>query len=142
MKRITLFILAIVMLLSFSACGNENKNSGKLTKEEMLAQAEEVKISDLTNEASSNLIRAEELYDDKIIKINNFVVDSMQSYEDYATASMTYWADKNTVMIITANLSKEEIMKINKGDKVTVVGIMDVTAEVYAHINDAHIISN
>ena len=140
MKKITLSILAIAMLLSFSACKNEK--SAKLTKEEMLAQAEEVKISDLTIEASSNLIRAEELYDDKIVKINNFTVDYMQSYEDYATAAMTYWADKNTVMTITAKLPKEEIVKINKDDKITIVGVMDVTAEVYANINDAHIIVN
>ena len=98
-------------------------------------------MSDLLYEVKNNSARAKELYNDKLVKINNFKVDSIDSYDDYAAVKMTYWLDASTVMTVTAKVPKSEALIINTGDKITVVGVLDMTSASFANLNEAHIVT-
>ncbi len=139
MKKIFSLFLVLTMILSLCACGG-NETSTELSKEEQLAQAEELKISDLLYEINNNMARAKEFYNDKLVKIDNFKVEEISSYEDYATVQMTYWGNASSVLIVTAKLSNEDVMLINKGDTITVVGTLNIKQSTFADLNDAFLV--
>ncbi len=147
MKKLCSLLLVFTIIFSLCACGggNEattelsNETTTELSKEEMLTQAEELKLDDLSYELKNNEVRAKELYNDKLVKINDFEVEDISSYEDHATVDTTYWGNFS-VLTVTVNLSNEDVMSLNRGDKITVVGTLNVKSMVSAEFNDAFIV--
>lgn len=107
MKKIIALFLAVVMCLSFVACGTKTP-----TKEEMLQKA--VEIDDYRTEMIENLARAEEKYVGNIYYITGLVSD----------------IGKNRLNVgdFTVYLPTEDIMKVSTGQKITVVGKIDSIA--------------
>lgn len=149
MKKLLALLMVVVLCVSLCACGSKDSGSETtapteeptMSKEDMLAQAQDVTLGEILSEIESNEIRAEELYEDKIVKIENFKVEEIKSYNDFAQLNWTYWGSANSVITVHAKISKSEAASLSTGDLVTVVGEFDITSSVYADINNAFIVN-
>jgi len=108
MKKAISLILALVMCLSLCACGGPSR-------EEMLATAQEVSVNDLSNAFYDNKARAEANYIGKPLKITGKVHSIEADHFIFRSTGGQYG--------VNVYLSKEELMGINKGDTITVIGI-------------------
>lgn len=135
MKKILSLLLAATLTFTLCACGGENKTTTELSKEEQVLQAEELDINDLLFEVKNNEARAKELYNDDLVKIDNFRIDDISSYKNHAEIEMI------PGLFITARISKEDVMSLNKGDKVTVVGTLDIRSSGFIDLNDAFVVT-
>ena len=92
MKKIIAFIMVAAMCLSFAACGggdngtdvSETTNSAdsKISKEEMLASAEAVKIEDIEQETMSNLAKAKQSFCNKTLLLSGTVGEIKEDYAE------------------------------------------------------------
>ncbi|MBR4858980.1 MAG: hypothetical protein IKU08_07325 [Clostridia bacterium] len=110
MKKFLSFILIVAMCLSLVACGSKT-----LTKEEMIAVAEEFSASDIQNDSIQNIVSAKQKYCNKTILLSG-TVRSIQ--EDYIELSASYGSN----YIIDVYLSLEELVLLEQGQYITVVG--------------------
>ncbi len=147
MKKTLSLILALVLCLSLCACGGGHNPSettdptkATMTQEEMLAQAQDITLGEILSEIENNEVRAEELYEGKIVKIENFKVEEIKSYNDFAQINWTYWGGANSVIIVHAKISKNDAALLSTGDLVTVVGEFDITSSTFADINNAFVV--
>ena len=131
MKRLLPIILSTVMALSVCACGGGAKPTETTTavvettvekaedkqdifsKEELLAKA--VEIGDYESDMKDNPLRAEEKYKNQPFLITGYV------------SNIT--TENVKVGGFTVALPKEEIMKLDNGQKITIVGIIDSLSE-------------
>ncbi len=139
--------MVLVLCLSLCACGGNDTNEtaspteeSTMSKEDMLAQAQDVTLGEILSEIESNEIRAEELYEGKFVKIENFKVEEIKSYNDFAQINWTYWGGANSVITVHAKISKNDAVLLSTGDSVTVVGEFDITSSVSADINNAFVV--
>ena len=122
MKRILALFLVIGMCLSFAACGEKTP-----TKEELLEVAEEVKAVDMHNNSMQNIVSAKEMYCNKTLLINGIV---REIKENYIILSGSFGSE----YVVDVYLATEEIVKLQKGQSITVVG--NITDEISETSND------
>ena len=128
MKRVLSLLLALVMCLSLCACGGGNDTPETtvpettvpepmvLSKDEMLAAAEVVTLSQIEIDINSNILKAKQLYCDKVLKVTGIVV-SVQ--EDYVEVGIDTSVDG---VVIDVHLPIEELLLLEKRQAVTIVG--------------------
>lgn len=125
MKKLLSLMLAAALALSLTACGGNsgtgdtNTSSGGKdnAKEEMLANAPLLNISEMMQAFNENKIRAEETYLGNDFKIFGFVSEIESEYCDL---SSTLGSIKFRVY-----LDKEELKELNSGEGINVVGTID-----------------
>ncbi|MBQ8502820.1 MAG: hypothetical protein IJ491_00900 [Clostridia bacterium] len=128
MKKIIALLLAAIMCLSLIACGGNNApetnetptettapEEVKMSKDEMLAIAEEYTAGDIQNDSIENIARAKQKYCNKTILLSG-TVRNIQ--EDYIELSAMYSAN----YIIDVYLSLDELVLLEQGQYITVVG--------------------
>lgn len=111
MKKLIAILLVAVMCLPLTACGGEVK----MSKDEMLAIAEEYTATDIQNDSIENIARAKQKYCNKTILLSG-AVRNIQ--EDYIELSAMYSAN----YIIDVYLPIDELVLIEQGQYITVVG--------------------
>ena len=136
MKKIISLLLTLTMCITICACSNEKV----ATKEELAATAEVVKIEDILYEIEINEARAKNTYNGKLVKIENYLVEDIYSYENHAELKNIYWGGPNSVLNISAKVSNEDAMSINNGETVTIVGTIDIGLSTFMNLNDAFIV--
>ncbi len=149
MKKLLALLMVVILSVSLCACGSEDNGSETtapteeptISKEDILAQAQDVTLGEILSEIQNNEVRAEELYEGKIVKIENFKVEEIKSYDDFAQINWTYWGGANSVIIVHAKISKSDAALLSVGDLVTVVGEFDITSSTFADINNAFIVN-
>ena len=129
MKKLIALFLEAIMCLSLIACGGGNDapeatdaptetpapEEVKMTKEEMLAIAEEYTAGNIQNDSIENIARAKMKYCNKTILLSG-TVRSIQ--EDYIELSASYGAN----YMIDVYLPLEELVLLEQGQYITVVG--------------------
>ena len=118
-------MLAAALALSLTACGGNSGTGGTNTssggkdnaKEEMLANAPLLNISEMMQAFNENKIRAEETYLGNDFKIFGFVSEIESEYCDL---SSTLGSIKFRVY-----LDKEELKELNSGEGINIVGTID-----------------
>ena len=126
MKKFIALLLAAIMCLSLCACGGGNDapeapvettapEEVKMSKDEMLAVAEEYTATDIQNDSIDNIARAKMKYCNKTILLSG-TVRNIQ--EDYIELSASYAAN----YMIDVYLPLEELVLLEQGQYITVVG--------------------
>lgn len=113
MKKVIAILMAMALMLSMVACGGGSGTS-QMTKEEMLAAVEDIDFDEISTEFSKNEQRARELIQThigSIIEYSDFV-ESVGNDSAMIGHSIVY-------------LQEEDLLKLNKNEKITVVGIVD-----------------
>ena len=135
-KKYTSLVLAAIMSVSLVACGSnaqtESKPKGevqtessqtetevetKLSKEEMIAQAEEVKASAMNNDCMSNVAKAKQTYCDKVIKTSAYVYTVNEDHVVLACSK-----ESGAQVCIAVYLSNEDLVNVESSSVITVVG--------------------
>ena len=120
MKRKITIILILVLVLSLVGCGNSNNQAtdiqSKMSKEEMLAIAEEVDTADIFTETNNNQVKAESLYCGKTLKLSGEVV---KVEKDHIVILCDGY---NFSVLIDVYLSAEEMAMVNNSQIIAVVG--------------------
>lgn len=109
-KRILSLLLVVAMCLGLCACGDKTP-----TKEELLAVAEEFSANDIQNDSIQNIVSAKQKYCNKTLLLSG-TVRSIQ--EDYIELSASYGSN----YMIDVYLSLDELVLLEQGQKITVVG--------------------
>lgn len=125
MKKTIALLMAAMLCIALTACGNKNIETGKIententpeptenaeiiSKEEMLEKA--VEIDDYSSEMVANIVRAEAKYVGNIYYVTGLVNDITK--------------DHLNVGDFTVYLPTEDILKLSTGQKITVVGRID-----------------
>ena len=135
-KKSVSLLVAVVLSLSLVACGStgesETKPQGevqteysqtetevetKLSKEEMIAQAEEVKASAMNNDCMSNVAKAKQTYCDKVIKTSAYVYTVNEDHVVLACSK-----ESGAQVCIAVYLSNEDLVNVESSSVITVVG--------------------
>lgn len=111
LKKIIALVLAAVLCFSFAACGKKS-----LTKDEMLAAAEEYSANDILNDSVENIVNAKQKYCDKTLLLSGTV---REIKEDHIELAAYYGAE----YIIDVYLGVDEIGKLKSGQSIKIVGI-------------------
>lgn len=116
MKRILTLFLALLMVLSLCACGEDTPP----TKEEMLENAETAYLNDLMSDFRNNVIAAKDKYARKPFIVPGLVAeireDSCLLHYSYPVQTAPYF--------VKANIPVDELKELNAGDLIRVVGII------------------
>ena len=159
MKIIMSLILVFVMSLFFTACENSDPvetaeistrdevveiieettipeetmppEDPVMSKEEMLAIAEEYTVIDINNESNKNLARAKQKYCNKTILLTGVVYDILEDHVELLTSNYKY----NNSHFVDVYLPLDELVLMESGQRITVVGtitddIIDVSKSV------------
>ena len=105
MKRIVSFLLAGALVLSLAACGGK---SNSMTKEEMLEVAEVVSVDEVSDAVNSNIVNAKQAYCGKVLEVQS--------------AAFEIEEDRIDIGHFIVYLPEEDIAKIQKNQRITVVG--------------------
>lgn len=116
MKRITTILLAAALVLSMAACGGVTAKSGEMTKEEMLAVAEELSLSDMREDVDSNKAKAS-LYTGNVYSVSAYVAEIETNY-------VVLGYDGSHITNIRVYLPTDDLISLEEGIKITVVGEM------------------
>ena len=132
MRKLLLLFLVAVMCLTLIACGGNSNvpdateasetlteptepEEAKMTKDEMLAIAEEYDSIDIQNDSVNNIVSAKQKYCNKTILLSSTV---RNIFEDHIELSRSYDAN----YIIDVYLSIDELVLLEQGQSITVVG--------------------
>ena len=139
MKNVVALLLTLIMCLSLFACGEKEKNEDsteekELSVEEMVAQAEDLTLTGLQKEMETNALRAVSVYNGKLVKFEYVPAISIKSDGVDVIQSVPLW--------LTVNLPKEELISINEGDLITVVGTLEMSdfQPAFVKLKDAHLV--
>ncbi|MBE6689616.1 MAG: hypothetical protein E7588_10165 [Ruminococcaceae bacterium] len=136
MKKLFALILTIIVCLSFAACGNVVSTS----KEEMLEQAVELNRAELLETMNANVARAKKEYNDKIVELNDIPV----YFKGESTLETQYRISLKpsgyTTLSLRFDLPENEMLEINDGDHISVVGILEVKNSTDATLKSAFLI--
>ena len=131
MKKSIAMLLALVMCLSLCACsgGSETPKATEeatkateapteptMSKEDMLAAAEVVTPSQITQDTNSNIAKAKQLYCGKVLEVTGRVAAVKEDYVEIGVDS------KANGTVIDVYLPLEELVLLASGQKVTIVG--------------------
>ena len=111
MKKAISLLLTLILCLSLCACGD----TAKMTKEDMLAVAEEVNAKQI-NDDYDNQARAKQLYCGKTLKITGKVEEI---HEDYILLG---GATENYCPAVWVYLSTDDLVLLEQGQQITIVG--------------------
>ena len=114
-KRIIKLFLVSIMMFTLVACGSDEAGS-KTSKEDMLAVAEECSATDIQNDSIENIVRAKQSYCNKTLLLDGCVRNIK---EDHIELSAIYSAN----YIVDVYLSEEELVLLEAGQAITVVGV-------------------
>ena len=123
--------------MSLSACGS-GEDAGTMSavdnskKEEMLADAQLLDLSELFSDVRMNKARAEETYIGNSYKIFVFVDQIESDYFEYQSGSVN----------LRVYLSKEELKQLHAGEGINIVGVIDSFEEDYVNIKTAYYVDN
>lgn len=121
MKKTLLFVLTLAMILSLCACGEKTatpdssagmSNQGK---EEMLANASELKLDDFVKEVEDNKLRAEDTYLNNCYKVTTYVISIEDGYAKIGSPTPNGYC-------FNAYLSTDDLKQLGRGEKITIVG--------------------
>ena len=129
MKKLLALMLAAALAISLVACGggggtgdtntpNDTPSTGNDAKEEMLANAPLLNVSEMMQAFGENKIRAEETYLGNNFKVFGFVTEIEDEYCDLFTPS---WLS----VTLRVYLDKEELKELNNGEGINIVGTID-----------------
>jgi len=123
MKKIVSLLLAAVICLTLVACGGSKEV--KMSKDEMLAIAEEYTVRDIHGDSVENIAKAKIKYCNKTIILSGTI---RNIHEDYIVLSSGY-ADNYQIDVY---LPLEELVQLKRDQHVKVVGtisdeILDVS---------------
>lgn len=105
MKKILLLILTAALMLSLAACGGK---SSSMTKEEMLEVAEVVSVDEVSDAVNSNIVNAKQAYCGKVLEVQSTAFEIEE--------------DRIDIGHFIVYLPEEDIAKIQKNQRITVVG--------------------
>ena len=142
MKRIITLMLTVAMCISLCACG------GKVSKEEMLKNAQEIDIIDLLEDYGENSVRAKETHVGKTYTVTGYIFDIKDDYV-ILTESRGYSSNFG-LSSLHVYLSKDELTSLNANNRITVVGKIDEididnvkgTSLPYYKMNNAYCVYN
>lgn len=109
-KRILSLLLMAVVCLGLSACGDKTP-----TKEEMLAVAAEFSANEIQNDSIDNIVSAKQKFCNTTISVSGYV---RNIEEDHIELSAAYSSN----YIVDVYLSTDELVKLERGQSITVVG--------------------
>ena len=128
MKRVIAISLALIMvLIAFAGCSkggtsDTNDKQSSATKEELLEQATEVDMDDVSSDMEDNILAAKEKYFNKVLKTEGTV----EIKDDH----VVIMGDDATNTFMDVYLPTEELMNLKSMEKIAVVGeTNDVLAE-------------
>ncbi len=116
MKKVISLILALVLCLSLCACGGNGTSNNTMSKEDMLAAAEVVTPSQITQDTNSNIAKAKQLYCGKVLEVTGRVASVKENYVEVGVDS------KANGTVIDVYLPIEELVLLASGQKITIVG--------------------
>lgn len=138
MKKVLCFILVLIMCLSLCACNHEAETADETdnsissseqngddsantvpTKDEMLAVASELDLSELYTQTESNIVKAKSEYCNKTFQCSRFITE----IEENCILLSDGWC------YLKVYLPLEDILQLENGQYVTIVGQMSDNIE-------------
>lgn len=130
MKKVLIWILALVMVLGLAGCSSTpteatntaepTETNGKeiLSYDEMLEKAERIELSDIYADADENALRAEQEYVGKIYRVSAYV--SEISKDNFSTPNFINYGYHSNIKLA----SKEDLINLSKSNTYEIVGII------------------
>lgn len=128
MKKTVALILALMMCLSLCACGGPSR-------EEMLEQAVKLDLAELLETMTANAERAKKEYNDKVFKLSN-----VHAKLSGGSLEVGYYVPGFNSLYIEIKLSEDEMLMISNGERISVVGILEIKGQSRAVLNNAYLI--
>ena len=139
MKKLMSLVLAALMLLSFAACNGSNGNDGQTanatpeptaeptaepikTKDELLSSSEEISFTEFNNLTLDNIAKAKMQYCSKDVIVTGYA-------RDIEADCVILTPFSGGQVLIDIHLPLEELLTLEKGQKVTIVGHLDDEVE-------------
>ncbi len=142
MKKLLALILAAALALSLVACGGgggtgdnntpstesgdttstdtpNTPSGGEKTKEEMLANAQRISLAELVHAFNENKVKAEETYFGNDFSLFGIVYEIESEYCDLG------YIDTVGAGRLRVYLDKEDLVELNKGEVIHIVGTID-----------------
>ena len=124
MKKAVSLILALMLLLTLCACGEEGSSgTPQMSKEDMLSSSESVDMKDFTDAVDNNIVSAKQLYCGKTLEVTGVVGEIKEDH--IALVYESTYSGK----IIDVYLSTEELASLQLFQKIVVVGLTEDTVE-------------
>lgn len=141
MKRIITLLLTVAMCIALCACGG----NGGMSKEKMLEIAQELDIADISTTFSQNEARAKETYVGNTYTVSGYIENITSDY-----CVIEKKGPSTTNYELRVYLSKDDLVKVNTGEKILVVGEITALesiieypiAEQFAEMKNAYLIDN
>ena len=131
MKKVLALLMALVLVLSLAACGGSSETS--MTKEELLEIAHPTSIKNISEEADSNIARASSTYVDNTYTVWGCVTE---------IASDTITLSGYGSCYLRAEMTSDEIMNLNTGDRIQIVGTISEITEGTISMKNAHFVTD
>lgn len=135
MKKLMSLVLAALMLLSFAACNGSNGNDGQTanatpeptaepikTKDELLSSSEEISFTEFNNLTLDNIAKAKMQYCSKDVIVTGYA-------RDIEADCVILTPFSGGQVLIDIHLPLEELVTLENGQKVTIVGHLDDEVE-------------
>ena len=129
MKKLLSLLLIVVMALALCACGGPSK-------EEMLEQATKLDCFQMVRDANENVKRAQQEYNGKIVRIENAPANFDSRGK---TLEARYMVPGYTSMMVKIKLSEEDLLTVNDGDHISVVGVLKINNKYDATLSNAYL---
>ncbi len=143
MKKMLSLLIVLTLILSLGACGSSgnvetSESEDAAPSEDISKTAYKMDIESFYSQIAENPVRAEENYKGEIYEVSAFVQDIAN---DFCILTPLVNPDKSHgTFTIRVELPKEDLMKLNQNERVTVAGVVDqITSNGISMINAQYV---
>ena len=116
-----LVILFVVLYNVGSGAGNTQQSKGA-TEAQTQVNVTEINLNTLLNEIENNQARADQLYNNKTLRLTGVATNISDDSLWLAVSSAEWW---NAILVNFNSTEKAKILNLNQGQRITIRGVYD-----------------